>query len=363
MRGEVSRIIEGGRRKALVMSEATEVVGRALDQRLTEHASGDVTEGTPLVEAGTQWLALIERPDSGKSANTLAAYRGAFERHIDADGSAVRGLTLAQVNRPPVLRRFLQGVADNHGTGSAKMVRSVLAGILGQAVDDGILSMNAIRSMRAVSARDGKSRQKRKAEDVRDTERALTRAERDAILAYADAQVEAAPLDRTKRKARVASDLMHFLAGTGVRISEARGLRWDDVNLAERRAYIAGTKTTGSRRAIALPVWLVTRLTERQGERGRAATSSLHRTQTVRRRGIARTLSAHCLRSSVSPATAGRRRTHSVAQWRRRCTRGVCLWSRSRINWATQTPAGRCASTSGARGRAPTTRWRSTCDE
>ena len=49
MRGEVSRIIEGGRRKALVMSEATEVVGRALDQRLTELASGDVTEGILVV--------------------------------------------------------------------------------------------------------------------------------------------------------------------------------------------------------------------------------------------------------------------------------------------------------------------------
>ena len=157
-------------------------------------------------------------------------------------------------------------MADAHGTGSAKMVRSVLAGILGQAVDDGVLPANAIRSVKAVRAMDGKSRQRRGAGEVRDTERAFTRAERDAVLAYADAQAEAAQWERSRRKAQAAADLMHFLAGTGVRISEARCLRWEQVDLEAGRAYIAGTKTSGSRRTLPLPAWLVERLAER-GER------------------------------------------------------------------------------------------------
>ncbi|NYF99207.1 tyrosine-type recombinase/integrase [Janibacter cremeus] len=262
VRGEVSRQIDGGRRKATVVAEATDAVNRAVAERLDRHGviGG---ENMPLVEAGRQWLDLVDRPDSGLSEATRTAYRGAWSRHVDAAGSSVRGLTLAEVNRPPVLRRLLQSVADEHGTGSAKMTRSVLSGIIGQAVNDGVLAANAMRSVKPVKAKDGQSRQRRKSEDERDTERALTRAEREEILTHADTLAEAKTWHRVGRKAQTTADLLHFLAGTGVRIGEAWDLRWEDLDLDGRSVRIRGTKTQGSRRTLGLPDWLCERLRAR----------------------------------------------------------------------------------------------------
>ena len=58
------------------------------------------------------------------------------------------------------------------------------------------------------------------------------------------------------------------MAGTGVRINEARSLRWEDVDLDGRTVYINGTKSKASKRSLTLPDWLLARFKRRADECG-----------------------------------------------------------------------------------------------
>jgi len=84
----------------------------------------------------------------------------------------------------------------------------------------------------------------------RDTTRAFTRDEREAVMAYADKLArDEAVNPRTRRKRETVADLVAFMAGTGVRINEARNLRWDDMDLEASSVHIRGTKTRASDRS------------------------------------------------------------------------------------------------------------------
>ena len=110
-----------------------------------------------------------------------------------------------------------------------------------------------------------------KPKGTRDAERSFTEAERDAVIAYADAEPIA--------QRRDLADLLAFLAGTGARIGEACALRWRALDLAEGTAQLrpvvvreTGTglhlqddgKTDASTRTIKLPADLLARLMARQ---------------------------------------------------------------------------------------------------
>ena len=171
---------------------------------------------------------------------------------------------MAQVNDPPASQKFLEAVADNHGTAAAKVAKTVLAGILGRAVSDGVLSMNAVGQVRPVKS------QTPKAVTERDTSRAFTREERDQVVAYADLLADPTthsnrPVGRpvSGRKLQTTADLTAFMAGTGVRIGEARALRWEHLDLAQGTAEIHGTKSKSSRRLVSLPMWLAERMVTR----------------------------------------------------------------------------------------------------
>jgi integrase len=228
-----------------------------------------------LVGAGNHWLEQISRPDSGKSRRTIADYTGTWNAYVGG-GSALGGLTLLQANDPQRLRIFLQGIAESRGTASAKKIKAVLSGVLEYAVENGVLSDNAMRRVRTVKAAVPKP-------TVRDHTRAMTRAERDHVIAAAyEAAAQGGLNPRTVRKRQTTADLVAFLAGTGVRIEEARQLRWCDVYLPEARVYIRGTKSQTSDRWLNLPMWLVQRLnqrTDRTGTEGLVFASPAHADQ------------------------------------------------------------------------------------
>ncbi|MFI5496936.1 tyrosine-type recombinase/integrase [Actinoplanes sp. NPDC051859] len=242
---------------------------QAVEAALAERERGPVemTSGMKLTAAGELWLAQIRRTDSGLSTRTILDYGRTFTRYIDVAGSSVCGLTLAQANDPQRLRAFLQAVADKHGTGASKISRSVLSGILTFAIDNGTLTTNALRQLRAVKSQVTKTQARE-----RDTTRAFTREERDHVIAYADKLTISETINpRTRRKREAVADLMAFMAGTGVRINEARAVRWDDIELAAGTVHVRGTKTRGSDRRLSLPSWLTERLkarAERLGTEG-----------------------------------------------------------------------------------------------
>jgi|tagenome__1003787_1003787.scaffolds.fasta_scaffold20890979_2 integrase len=214
--------------------------------------SGDVLRADMSVsDAAVAWLAQVDRPDSGLSVGTKFQYRGAYERHVK--DSSIAGLTLREVNRLPVLEGYLQGVADEHGTGSAKVARSVVSGVLRMAVRHGVLDFNAMREVRPAKAIEPKT-------TARDTRRALTRDERDRFLKSINASEKATYLD--------VADIAWYIAGTGVRIGEALSQQWADVDLSKGTVLVRGTKTAHSQRVLTLPNWLHNRLRERADTRG-----------------------------------------------------------------------------------------------
>jgi integrase len=232
--GELSRF---GKTKRL----ATEALNKALSERL--NVGVEMTSSTRLTEAGKQWLIQIKRTDSRLSAKTIEAYEGGFFRYVDVDESSIRGLTLVQLNDPQRLKKFLQNVADKHGTASAKMAKSIVSGILRLVVENGVLPRNALREIRPVSAQVVKPTVRE-----RDTTRALTREERESLIAHADKLALSETISpSTRRKRQTVADLLAFMAGTGVRINEARSLRWEDVDLDTGAVYIDGTKSKASK--------------------------------------------------------------------------------------------------------------------
>jgi len=223
----------------------------ALADRQAPAESSVMRPDMSVTDAGELWLAQVRRPDSKLSDTTRLQYEAAFGRYVKE--SRISGLSLREANRVPVLEPYLQKVADAHGTGAAKTARSVVSNIIGMAVRYRALDFNAMREVRPARASVAK-------EVARDTSRALTREERDALLKVADANERAKQYD--------VSDIVWFLAGTGVRISEALGQQWADVDLEAGTVFVRGTKTAASQRLLSLPPWLLTRLETRKEERG-----------------------------------------------------------------------------------------------
>ena len=136
-----------GKSKRLAI-EAVEVKLAALGRM----GDAEMTATMPLVTAGELWLKQIKRSDANLAPSTVKLYSESFARHINVAGSSIRGLTLAQANDPQRLRIFLQGVADSSGNSTAKLVKSVLSGVLNLAVENGVLTMNAMRQIRPVKS-------------------------------------------------------------------------------------------------------------------------------------------------------------------------------------------------------------------
>lgn len=208
------------------------------------------------VDAGRFWLAQAKRPDANKSIRTLEAYEGAWNRYLAVEGCPLRGLSFAQANSVQLVLAVLQDVAENHGNGAAKMARTVLSSVFEMGVRRGVLDANAAKSVGVVKATAPKV-------SKRDKRRSLTVNERGLVIEAADARAARPGDPRSVRKWQTVADLVAFLAGTGVRISEARLLRWDALDLGTGVVQFEGTKTASSQRTLNLPDWLRDRMAAR----------------------------------------------------------------------------------------------------
>lgn len=240
----------------------------ALSERTAPRDSATLRAEMTFADAGTVWLRQIDRAEAGLAAGTVTQYRGAWDRYVV--GSPLASMALREANRVPSVRTFLENVADAHGSGSAKTARTVVSLVLGMAVHDGLFDVNAARQVRTPKASAPlavapKASHRMKAlaaagidptAAARDTSRALTPDERERLLTLA-------ATDEAARHADVA-DLARFMAGTGVRISEALGQAWADVDLSAGTVFVRGTKTDASRRTLTLPPWLADLLRSRR---------------------------------------------------------------------------------------------------
>lgn len=252
-------------RWAATKEAAEQAVQNAIDDKVAGAVTGaKLMPGMPFVDAGKFWLQRIERADyrgpTGKplSERSRAEYRGAYHRYIDAEGSPFRGMTLADANRVGRIRPVLEHIADTKGTQTARLARTVLAHILATAIRYGIpFDYNGARLCGAVQAKTAK-------EADRDRRRAMTRDERDKVIATADAKVTATTNPRSVAKWQTVADVVAFMAGTGVRIQEARLLEWTELDLSQGTAHVRGTKSASADRVVSMPAWLTERLERRQ---------------------------------------------------------------------------------------------------
>jgi integrase len=255
-------------RFAPTKAKAVTELKRALAERTTP---GVTTNGmrpdSSVTDAGALWIAQVERHDSALAERTKHHYRYCLDNYVTP---AVGSLTLREVNAVPALRNFLQSIADSNGAGAAKSARSVLSNVLRMAVLDGALERNAMRDVpvpkagRTAKATPDSDSESAKGKRVRDTRRGFTREERDLLLVVADSRESTQALD--------VADIVAFMAGTGVRISEALGQRWEDIDLAGElpTVHVQGSKSASANRVLVLAPWLADRLRRRAAERGSA---------------------------------------------------------------------------------------------
>lgn len=246
--GKVSQLEAFGRTKGQARGKLNR---RIADIEVEAELRATARTDSTLASMAARWLVLVES-DAHLSDNSKAHYRGTWRRCLEE--SELASLPLSEVNVVSTLRIALQGIADERGSGSAKSARSVLSGIIGMAVDDGLLPMNAIRGIKPVRARHERK-------TARDTRRALTVPERDRLIATADGHPRALAQD--------VADVIAYMAATGVRIGEALGQRWSDVDLKAATVHVRGTKSKASDRVLGLPASLVKRLRARSEANGR----------------------------------------------------------------------------------------------
>lgn len=260
-------------RFAATKGRAEAALKAELSQRTEPRRGDSLRAETTLTKAAAHWLEQIRRPESGLAASTVEQYEAAWHRYIATE--PIASMTLREVNRVPPVRGLLQRIADERGAGAAKTARTVLALIVGLAVHEGLFDVNAVRQVRtpgaarkAAPARTISDARLRRLTDAgadlseagRDTRRAFTREERERLLTFAAQDHEAQHADVV--------DLVRFMAGTGVRISEALGQAWQDVDLAAGKVLVRGTKTDASTRTITLAPWLHDALSVRYAAQG-----------------------------------------------------------------------------------------------
>jgi integrase len=221
-----------------------------------ELASGDsrFTPDSPFIDAMNDWFARV-LADEHRASSTKTDYARTV-RYLQAADSGLSHLTIEQANDTQRLERALAKIENDHGPGTMKHARVILRGTLQKAVSSRVQSFNAARQL------DPRPRPPIPAAGAK----SLSLVDRDLIVSFGyEWAAQPDIMERTRRNRRTAADLVSFLAGTGVRISEGRCIEWADVHLDddEPYAWIRGTKTEASTRRVDLPGWLVDRLRAR----------------------------------------------------------------------------------------------------
>ncbi|MFT9774192.1 site-specific integrase [Brevibacterium casei] len=194
------------------------------DQITAGEVDGAVTLGSFAADWFTRWREAASPP-----ASTVRTYRAAV-KWIREELGRLR-LTECTTGR---LEKGLQRICDAHGQATAKQARSVLRKLFADAVRLDALTTNPALGISTV---------REKPQEVR----AMT-AEEVARLRAAARTWEATPVTANKPVRREIADSIDVMLGTGVRIGELLGIRWDDVDLETSPPTISvmGTVTLGA---------------------------------------------------------------------------------------------------------------------
>lgn len=257
--GRRRRVKRAGKSKAA----ARRAVTSALAEALARDGAAEVSAASPFMVGVDAWLGTVQTmvEQGRRSPGTLDTYRGHVERVIR---DALGGLRVGEVTTPRV-ERFLQSVLADKGHSTAKGCRTVLSGACGWLVRQGAMPANPVRDASRIEASNRKAA------------RALSASEVRAWLRLVDQDEDA--------QRRDLPDLCRFMLATGVRLGEALGVTWSDVDLDVGTVAIDRTirrlkgqglaatrvKSAASYRTLVLPEWTVQLLRERRSVGGSAS--------------------------------------------------------------------------------------------
>lgn len=251
------RALDGKLRQLKRMGVSKERARRNLEQAfsgLNLHVGGDVDDRMLL-----RRLAELFMEDKAEklSSGSLAAYRS----NVATIVSTIGGLQIREAT-PMVLQRFIDDVVAEHGHGAAKTCKTVLSGMFKIAVKNGAINHNPVLELDKVKRPDDAE------------ERAADSIPLDGLGTVFKAIENIPALVRNDEV-----DLLRFMVGSGLRVSEACGLQWDCVDLdageirVERQAkrvkgkgmrIVPQVKTKASRRRIHIPTATVELLRARK---------------------------------------------------------------------------------------------------
>src|SRR6516165_5407329 len=204
-------------------------------------------------KAGELWIKACEGEELERS--TIASYRQELHQHIVPFLGNYR---LSQLS-VPMVRKFKDDLrSEKRSPAMASRVIGSLGALLGDALERGLVATNVVRSM--------------KRERKRGKERQAERRQKGKLKVGVDIPTP----DEIKRLIAHLSDkwrpLLLTAIFTGLRASELRGLRWEDVDLkhaklhvrqrADRYQTIGKPKSESGERTVPLPPMVVNTLRE-----------------------------------------------------------------------------------------------------
>ncbi|MGH9919491.1 MAG: site-specific integrase [Nitrososphaerales archaeon] len=240
---ELPTEVDGKRRRKKVSGTTRAQVVEKRDKLRVDLAKGISPPNEKLTVRQVMEAWLVDAEDRVSPA-TIHNYRYAVENHIAP--SALGGRQVAKLTEDDVAA-FLREKRKTHSARTVALIRTVLAAAMARAERRGLVVRNVVRDTRGPRLE-------------RSTHRAMTAEQVRAFL-------EAARGHRFEAAFAVMLSL-------GLRPGECLGLRWSDVDLANRRVTIRhslkrdGTvgdvKNDGSRRQLSLPAELVPLLETRK---------------------------------------------------------------------------------------------------
>lgn len=242
---------QAGKRRLKTFAKKKEADEFAATAKVEVMAGKHVAESATITvaKAGEHWL------EAGKAAGLEATTLDQRRQHLRLHIEPFLGREKLTRLTVPAIRSWQDRLrAEGRSPGMIRRATVSLGGILGEAVDRGLAATNAVRTMSRRTAKNVERRQKRRLEVGVDIP---TNAEVRAIVAAASGRYR--PLVLT-------------LLFTGLRSSELRGLRWQDVELdrgvlhvrqrTDRYLAQGAPKSASGRRTLPLPPLVVNALRE-----------------------------------------------------------------------------------------------------
>jgi integrase len=253
------RDTDGHVRKVRCWADTKGAAENKLRERLRDRqvGSGLIKPETKVVIVAEKWLEEFREQVTlgNRSGTSLDTYE---HRWLTLVKPRVEGLRIGELT-PGRVDRIVQDVNKELSASTARTVRAIVSGLCGLAVRHDALKVNPVRDARPVESRKRKK-----------PARALTVEEVLDIFAKVDADEIAVRQDLP--------DIMRYFGGTGNRTGETIAIRWENIDLPAKLAWVEGnmvrTKTDGAKindgksrnaqRGIPLADWLVTMLLDRR---------------------------------------------------------------------------------------------------